>query len=100
MNIYNDSYVDLGPNRLTFIFSPRPGATLSNWTLPTEPVQSIEWNGNSVYVLHICRGLIPNDYEITLTFKVSTLYILIFFFNINMDILSFRYRMSRGMENL
>ncbi|XP_077288076.1 uncharacterized protein LOC143912654 [Arctopsyche grandis] len=60
-----------GPDRMTVTFSPREGASLFDWNIPTAIKTTGEWKGRPFYYLHIVRGEIRGDYQLRLTFNVS-----------------------------
>lgn len=57
---------------MTLTFSPREGAELVDWSVPTSIEKTGEWKGRSFYYLHITRAdLTKGDYNLRLEFNVS-----------------------------
>lgn len=69
---------------MTVTFSPREGATLVAWSIPTGIKITGEWKGRPFYYLHITRAEIKSDYQLQLTFNVSLLRNHIFTFTVFM----------------
>lgn len=55
---------------MTLTFAPRKGAELVEWTVPSQITPSGVFKGRPTYYLHIVRGEMNYDYNITLTFSV------------------------------
>lgn len=56
---------------MTLTFAPREGAELITWSVPSPPQSSGLFKGRPSYYLHIVRGEMKYDYNITLTFTVQ-----------------------------
>lgn len=59
---------------MTLTFSPRDGAKLIGWSVPSPAIPTTEWKDRPFYYMHLVRGEIIGNYNITLDFHVRKIF--------------------------